>query len=673
MQNGKANMRIWNTIKLGILALSISAVTVTWAEGGALAGYRHRVLISTDIGGTDPDDFQSMVHLLVYADCFDIEGLVSSPYGPGRKEHILQVIDCYATDYTHLKTYSDRYPTPKALRAITKQGETERAPYAGVRGATEGSQWLIQCARRDDPRPLHVLIWGGIEDLAQALHDAPDILPKLRVYWIGGPNKKWCPNAFQYLATHHPNLWIIEANATYRGWFVGGNQSSPWGNKEFVAQHIAGKGALGDFFVGKKDDIKMGDTPSVGWLLKGRPDDPAQPGWGGRFVRAWERPYSRFERMTTKADRMEVFGILELVLPMGEDLPERPVAVLAVENQKLPGHAPGDGTMRLRFCPKAAKRYDFRIESNVPALDGTAGGITAYLPAPDVAQHPSATLPNWWTDDPSPDAAEGAHHGAKTVSRWREEFLGDFARRLLRCQSPAAPPGAQTPGTNAPVVFMVGDSTMSDKPLFPAQPDRGWGQLLPLYFKADVRVRNLARNGRSSKSFRDEGRWDTVMQELRPGDFVIIQFSHNDQKAYDPKRYTDAFGSFKANLERYVREVRSVGGRPILATPVVRRKFDDQQELRDTHGDYPVAIRQVARERQVPLLEIEKRSAAMTAKLGPQRSKQLYLWIDPDEFDSVKEGKKDDTHLNAFGASRICDIAVMDIRSAVPQLARWLR
>jgi hypothetical protein len=195
---------------------------------------------------------------------------------------------------------------------------------------------------------------------------------------------------------------------------------------------------LGDFFVGKKADIKMGDTPSVGWLLKGTPDDPSQPGWGGRFVRAWARPYSRFERMTTKADRMEVFGVLELVLPMGHDIPEQPEAVLVVENQRLPGHAPGDGTMRLRFCPKAAKPHDFRIASNVPALDGRTGGIAVYLPSPDIAQRPAQNLPNWWTDDPSPNVAEGSHHGAKTVSQWREDFLRDFANRMLRCQSPAS-------------------------------------------------------------------------------------------------------------------------------------------------------------------------------------------------------------------------------------------
>jgi hypothetical protein len=220
--------------------------------------------------------------------------------------------------------------------------------------------------------------------------------------------------------------------------FTGGNQSGQWGNRTFVSQHIAGKGALGDFFVSKKADIKMGDTPSVGWLLKGTPDDPSRPGWGGQFVRAWERPYYRFERMTTKADRMEVFGVLELVLPLGDRAPRKSKARLEVENQSLIGHTPGDGTMRLRFCPKAAKAYSFTIRSSVPTLSGEKGAITAFVPPPETARQPSSRLPNWWTDDPSKHVAEGDHSGAKTVSRWRKDFLGDFAKRMLRCQSPAS-------------------------------------------------------------------------------------------------------------------------------------------------------------------------------------------------------------------------------------------
>lgn len=407
------------------------AETETQSQAKSL---RHRVVVSTDIGGTDPDDFQSMVHLLVYADVLDIEGLISSPYGEGRKQDILDVIDCYDKDYASLKAHSDKYPMPDALRVITKQGETEVAPYAGVRSSTEGSRWLIECARRDDSRPLHVLVWGGIEDIAQTLHDAPDILPKLRVYYIGGPNKKWGPNAYQYIADHHPDLWIIESNATYRGWFTGGNQVGTWGNKEFVKQHVVGHGALGDFFNSKMNTIKMGDTPSVGWLLHGMPDDPSQPGWGGQFVRAWTRPYSRFDRLTTPEDQMEVFGVLELVLPLGDHVPDKPEAQLMVENLAIPGHMPGDGTVRFRFCPKAAKTYPFRLSSNVPSLDGKTGGVKSVAPEAKVAQNADPSFPNWWTDHPGPEFAEGEHHGAKSVNRWREDYLGDFAKRMSQCK-----------------------------------------------------------------------------------------------------------------------------------------------------------------------------------------------------------------------------------------------
>ncbi|MBZ0258394.1 DUF1593 domain-containing protein, partial [bacterium] len=358
-------------------------------------------------------------------------------YGPGRKSDILKVIDCYEKDYPNLKTYSNEYPTPDELRTLTKQGKTDAPPYEGVSQASVGSDWIIQCARRDDPRPLYVLVWGGLEDLAQALHDAPGILPKLRVYWIGGPNKKWSPNAYMYIVDHHSDLWFIEANATYRGWFVGGNQSGEWGNKEFVSKHIAGKGALGTFFNTKLGGvIKMGDTPSVGWLLKGNPENPAMPGWGGCFVRAWERPYKRFERLTTKEDQIEEFGILEFALPLINEAPENPNARIYVENQELIGEVENGNTIYFRFCPKASKAYSFKIESNIPSFDGMTGGITSISAPPDAANRHTARLPNWWTDNPDPKYAEGAHIGAKTVNMWREEYLYDFAKRMDRCKSP---------------------------------------------------------------------------------------------------------------------------------------------------------------------------------------------------------------------------------------------
>lgn len=396
---------------------------------------KHRVIVSTDIGGTDPDDFQSMVHLFLYADTLEIEGLISSPFGPGRKEHILQVIDQYENDYPNLKAYSGKYPAPDTLRSITKQGAIDVAGYAGFDKPTEGSEWIVKCARKEDARPLYILVWGGIEDLAQALHDAPDILPKLRVYYIGGPNKKWSPDAYQYIADNFPELWIIESNETYRGWFTGGNQDGGWSNKGFPGKHIKDKGALGTFFMTQLGGaIKMGDTPSLAWLLNSQnPEDPTLPNWGGQYIKAWERPYYLFDKLPSKSDSIQEFSILEIALSLKGNLPEKPEARLLVENQALSGYFLGDGKVRFRFSPKSAKTFDFKIESNINSLNEKAGSINAYIPPVELANHPSSKYQNWWTDNPNPEFVEGEHIGAKTVSRWRDEFLNDFAKRMERC------------------------------------------------------------------------------------------------------------------------------------------------------------------------------------------------------------------------------------------------
>ncbi|MCD8535007.1 MAG: DUF1593 domain-containing protein [Verrucomicrobia bacterium] len=426
------------TMLVWILSGSISLFPADpIADGGALNGVRHRLVVSTDIGGTDPDDFQSLIHLLVYADILDIEGLISSPYGPGRRRHILEVIDHYARDYGHLKSYSNHYPSPDHLRSISKQGATEVASYAGINSPTEGSNWIIQCAQKKDPRPLHVLVWGGLEDLAQALADAPEILPSLRVYWIGGPNKKWSPDAYQFIVSHFPGLWMIESNSTYRGWFVGGDMSDGWDNKGFVARNIAPCGHLGQFFQNQLEGtIKMGDTPSVSWLLRGHPESPDQPGWGGQFVRAWKRPHVHMNHLPQEGDHMEIFGILELALPLPQPAQTGFTSQLLVENQALKGFVAPDQTLRFRFSPKAARTYEFSLVSSLEALDGMSGRIRAVHPDRHKQFQPSTELPHWWTDSLDPHLQEGEHAGAKSVNRWRLEFLRDFAARMQRCRQP---------------------------------------------------------------------------------------------------------------------------------------------------------------------------------------------------------------------------------------------
>ncbi len=282
-------------------------------------------------------------------------------------------------------------------------------------------------------------MWGGIEDLAQALHDAPDILSKLRVYFIGGPNKMWSIDAYDYIDQHHPRLWMIEANATYRGWFVGGDQTGEWGNTAFVASRVAGRGALGTYFATHlRGTIKMGDSPSVGYLLRGTPDNPTLPGWGGQFVRMWDGRKSRFDRLTTAADEVEAFGTVEIALPLPPGLtPESALSVL-VDN-RIQAPVTHDGrTVRFRFSPRDAKVWPYVVRSDAPGWKEVHGAFTAVLPHPARAREPSIRHPQWWIDNPGLEVREGVHLGAKTVNRWRREFMIDFAARLQRCAEPVA-------------------------------------------------------------------------------------------------------------------------------------------------------------------------------------------------------------------------------------------
>src|ERR1017187_5298120 len=197
-----------------------------------------------------------------------------------------------------------------------------------------------------------------------------------------------------------------------------------------------------------------------------------------------------------------------------------------------------------------------------------------------------------------------------TVNVWSGRLKPQMAILLLAavafcgCATKPAVATRAKPNQTGFTIFLVGDSTMADKPLIPANPERGWGQMLPMYFKDGVRIENHAVNGRSSKSFLDEGRWEPVLNQLKPGDYVIIEFGHNDKKKNAPKRYTEPFGGFKTDLAMFVSETRAHRATPILATPVARRKFDDNGGLVDTHGDYVKAVRQVAQEQRALLLEM---------------------------------------------------------------------
>jgi lysophospholipase L1-like esterase len=243
-------------------------------------------------------------------------------------------------------------------------------------------------------------------------------------------------------------------------------------------------------------------------------------------------------------------------------------------------------------------------------------------------------------------------------------------RPLFLLGALAVTAGAAPVPAAAPRIFLAGDSTMANKPL--DLPERGWGMALGERFVDGVTVHNHAMNGRSTKSFIDEGRWAKLVAELVAGDFVIIQFAHNDEKKEDPKRYTDPATTFRENLRRFINETRAKGATPLLATPVCRRKFDASGQLTATHGTYPDAARAVASEADVALLDLERATAQWLQAAGDEPSRRFFMWLEPGTHPKIPEGRKDDTHFVAAGAHAVAELAVKQIREQNLPLARWL-
>ena len=206
-------------------------------------------------------------------------------------------------------------------------------------------------------------------------------------------------------------------------------------------------------------------------------------------------------------------------------------------------------------------------------------------------------------------------------------------------------------GRKPVTLFMVGDSTMADKEELDASPERGWGQLFPTYLTGNIVVQNHARNGRSTKSFIDQGRWEEVMKRAKKGDIVIIQFGHNDAKKEDPARYSTP-EAYAQNLTNMVNEARAKKMHVVLCTSVNRREFAGDT-LKQTLGDYPDQARLVAEELGVPLLDLESTSRQWLEHLGDEASKAYFMNVAPGECTKYPEGKIDNTHLREAGALEI--------------------
>lgn len=227
-------------------------------------------------------------------------------------------------------------------------------------------------------------------------------------------------------------------------------------------------------------------------------------------------------------------------------------------------------------------------------------------------------------------------------------------------------------GKEPRTVFLAGDSTMAQK-LPEKRPETGWGEQLQKFFdESRVRIENHAQNGRSTRTFIAEGRWQAIVAKLKPGDYVLIQFGHNDESKEKVDRYTPP-DDYRKNLVRFIADVREKKAMPILLTPVMRRRFDKQGIFQDTHGEYPDIVRSVAAEQKVALIDMHRKSERVLKQYGAEESRQLFLQLKPGENANYPQGVEDNTHFSPLGAEVMASLAVEGIKEQKIKLAKFLK
>jgi lysophospholipase L1-like esterase len=259
-----------------------------------------------------------------------------------------------------------------------------------------------------------------------------------------------------------------------------------------------------------------------------------------------------------------------------------------------------------------------------------------------------------------PPVPKNAPGGTEVITNEREVGSLTWDDKLTFEINGSAPKisGLEIEKVDCPTVFVAGDSTVTDQP---SEPGASWGQMLTRFFKPGIAVANYAESGETMKSFIAELRLAKILSFMKNGDWLLIQFGHNDEKASWPQTYVEAHTTYKAYLKVFIAEARLRGANPVLVTPVQRRNFDAEGKITNSHGDYPKAVREVAAEENVPLIDLDQASVKFYEALGRENA--------PKAFSA---GGSDATHHNNYGAYELAKAVVQGLRDQKTELATWI-
>ncbi|MFN8241524.1 MAG: rhamnogalacturonan acetylesterase [Bacteroidales bacterium] len=377
------------------------------------------------------------------------------------------------------------------------------------------------------------------------------------------------------------------------------------------------------------------------------------------------------DAMTSGYTKVEPGNKLSSSTKYGYDFDTHPEAVIRKSNKSLKGGFVTSGKPFFFSVVLPEGNYNIRI---MTGDSREASNTTVWVESRRLLFQDITTKPGEYSDLRATVNIRRpliAGTGEEVKRKPREEYKLDWDEKLtfqFSGKRPCLVTLEITPAEKPVTVFLAGNSTVVDQD---DDPWASWGQIFPRFLKEGAAVSNQAESGLSLGSFLSSNRFSKILDMMKPGDYLFIEFGHNDQKEKGPA--DGAYGSYSERMRLFVNEFRAKGGNPVIVSPANRRSFDENGKITNSLGDYPEAARKVALELNVPFIDLNSMTRTLYETLGSADSRKLFVIYPANSFPGQTEALNDNTHFNLYGAYELARCIITGIKSNNLGLASYLR